>query len=439
MSSLFINDCMAALRQGYTENYNALTEQFRSLDTEELYGRVLEQMESKARRYKTERAVDGIMFTNLLTKGCPKWLEHGQVTGCSFCNYFHDIMPQITLMSVLKEKSEHHYQEAVIQSFHMLRVSNKKSTVIEGITGFDNFNTNEVPSTLPERIAAIIKENDHIRPFQYVFETRASSVTADKLAHWKKWFGRRAMIELGIETGDDWLRNHWLNKGITTAQVENAIALIHQASWKTSGNLLLGIPGLSVQEALSSFLESVHWLKGLEADHIVFSPITRKTGTLQDVLYRFRDNPHLERLGIVYGEQTGNLPITAFMETIIRLHGEGLQFFKDIYVSPISWYNYTTSILQSESNPERKAFLIKAVKMLNHYLFVAKDLSVIEEFCSLHRHTDEYRHYARLGQAPAGSSRQEQLHAAAGEMAKELWPDGWRLRLGQFESELALY
>lgn len=438
MRDLFINQCMVSVRQDYTEEYKRLSEQLRMLSAEELYKKVITHIKRKSGRYKTE-LVDGIMFTNLLTSGCPRWVQNGQVTGCSFCNYVHELMPQITMMSVLKEKSRHYYDEAVVQSFILLRVNNKTNAAVEGITGFDNFNTDEVPESVLESISEIIEANDHIKPFQYIFESRASSISLEKLTGWKNKIKRRASIELGIETSDEWLRNHWFNKDISNKQVEEAVISIKKVGWKTSGNILLGIPGLTVDQSVSSFFASVKWLKQLNFDHIIFSPLTRKVNTLQDILYRLKDKKRLRDMGIVYGEQTGNLPVTVLMEVIIRMEEENSRLFKDIFISPISWHYYKKGVLGSERGRKNRTFLNKAFAALEEY-FTARSLSVISGFISQYRNTEEYMFYNRMGSDAGGkTSKTDCLRALGEEITGLLWPGDYNDRVEAFNRELQNY
>ena len=79
------------------------------------------------------------------------------------------------------------------------------------------------------------------QPFSYIFETRASSITSEKLNMLKKYLppNSRAIIEFGVETSNEWIRNHWLNKNISNEQICNAIELVRSFGYKSSADVLL--------------------------------------------------------------------------------------------------------------------------------------------------------------------------------------------------------
>jgi anaerobic magnesium-protoporphyrin IX monomethyl ester cyclase len=59
-------------------------------------------------------------------------------------------------------------------------------------------------------------------------------------------------VRMGIESGNDQLRNQVLNKRITTEQIQNAARLIKKHGIKIATNSILGIPGETVDTALQT-------------------------------------------------------------------------------------------------------------------------------------------------------------------------------------------
>jgi anaerobic magnesium-protoporphyrin IX monomethyl ester cyclase len=59
-------------------------------------------------------------------------------------------------------------------------------------------------------------------------------------------------VRMGIESGNEQLRNQVLNKGITTEQIQNAARLIKKHGIKLSTNSILGIPGETIGTALQT-------------------------------------------------------------------------------------------------------------------------------------------------------------------------------------------
>ena len=66
------------------------------------------------------------------------------------------------------------------------------------------------------------------KPIVGLVQVRADSVTDTKVKLWKRVVKKRMTLGVGVATGDEWIRNHWLNKKIYDSDIMNCISIAHQ-------------------------------------------------------------------------------------------------------------------------------------------------------------------------------------------------------------------
>jgi radical SAM enzyme (TIGR01210 family) len=135
--------------------------------------------------------------------------------------------------------------------------------------------------------------------------------------------GRKVYIELGIETTNDFLLKHAINKGICLSQMKSSVMLIHEYCTYAIANIGIGIPFISERENIRQAQGSV--LKALEFgfDNIILFPYHVKPGTLLEVLFQNR--------------RYSSVSLWSLVETLSGLPSEYLPKVN------ISWYkNYYT-------------------------------------------------------------------------------------------------
>ena len=327
---------------------------------------------------------DGSNLNLFPTSGCPHKFQkvHQQQTitgGCSMCNYHSEFLDSIAAMQVLREKDSAAYAKIMKQSFLKKRGRKPEPNLIELVSGYDMFSEKELPEEAAE---ALFKKTKGRGLFKtdpkggYVLEARADSIVQNRkrLEKFRKIFGNVPVeIEIGVEVGDgkngiyDFLRNNWLNKNVSSEDIEEAISLCHQYDFKIQTNVLVGIPGLTEYHARQAAIATVGWLVNQKPDSILLLPLNQKKYTLQDTI-RNLENDELERRGISYGRHTGTTWFYTLARTIGDLTAANQEIKEKLKLAQIS--PNTNSI---ENYPVYNArpdcvCTTKAVELLSPYL-----------------------------------------------------------------------
>lgn len=258
---------------------------------------------------------------NLLSCGICSYRLKNNFAGCSMCDYEDKNLMDKIYMTALREKNVKLFTKAIINNFTNTRGERSYPNIFELISSYDVFSDNEFPEELFFEMFVsnklFLKE-----PFCYIFETRASSVTIEKLNIIKKYLPKnsRVIIEFGVETSNEWIRNHWLNKNINNEQIFEAIDCIHRFGYKASADVLIGIPGLLELQHIKMFTDTILWLDKIGADQMVVLPLNRKDYTLQGIIYKYLKNDTiLLDSGLVQGEHTGVPWLTTIVSAIYNV------------------------------------------------------------------------------------------------------------------------
>ena len=214
------------------------------------------------------------------TIGCQHQIKADKIAGCSFCNWDSSRMKEIAHLAKLREKNVKLYADTIKFSFQRIRGENCTATLIEQMSVHDILNEKQYPQ---EAFHIMFKESGVYRntPQIGIISARADSVTAEKVKMWRTGLKRSLTIGRGVECGNEFLRNHWLNKKITNENLKNATDIIHKEGGKVCANILLGLPGLSEDIALPLFLDTCQYvLNELQVDYVLISPLINKENTL---------------------------------------------------------------------------------------------------------------------------------------------------------------
>ena len=165
---------------------------------------------------------------------------------------------------------------------------------IRFITGFNTLSENELPDVFVDMLS---KEAAEIKKSRLcAFDTRADSVKPERLRKWKNLFGENTGVNIGVESSNEWLRNHWIGKKIRNGSLKNAVDIIKSEDMLSSMSILLGIPGLSELQSIAVFLDSLDFVISLNPDRIVLSPTMCQKYTLQNYIKdNFRTEEHVFR------------------------------------------------------------------------------------------------------------------------------------------------
>jgi len=238
---------------------------------------------------------------NLLpTCGCDHHYNNGKFTGCSMCNYHSHSIRETAIMRAVRNRDEELYARVLKQGFINKRGYVYEHTGEEVITGYNFLSDIE----FPQKAYELLFENDPVykkRPFLFSFETRIDSITTEKLATVRKYLDKgRILVESGIETGNEWIRNHWLNKNTNNNGIEHAIQLCHTNKMRFKGNVIFGIPGFCEKDSINDFIQTILWLDDIGCDYITAMILNQKEYTLQNYLAGLAQrNPEpFEKIGI---------------------------------------------------------------------------------------------------------------------------------------------
>ena len=309
---MFIDRVMTKIWEPVTKQYKEAYDEAMSFSAEQLYQKHLSH---KMKFYP----YIGLTMNYIDTIGCPYRARGGSFSGCSMCDFQSERVTTQARLLALRDKDPNLYAKAVLDAFLNARGDDATSSVIENLSGYDSLDLNEVPEELCEKLFGRDLFSD--QPFITNVETRASTITRQRLEKFSKTVSgkKRISIDFGVEVGDEWLRNNWLNKNLTNEQIINATNDLHDYNFKAVGNIIFGVPGLTEEQSIQIFLDTVVWMDSIGIDKIVLHVLNRKKYTLQGFLYANLSNePELLDLGLAQREHTG-LP---WIFTVIRAINE---------------------------------------------------------------------------------------------------------------------
>ena len=296
---MLIKEVMSHVWKEKNDEYEKLIREAALLDAEEIYQRVRDMKMT----YYTYPGT----YMNLITCSVCSYRLDNHFAGCSMCNYENEDLQHKVYMTLLRKKNKDLYIKAIVDHFHNTRGEQVKPDVYELFSGYDIFSEKEFPEEVFEQMLG--KNKLFIKkPLGYIFEARASSITQEKLNTLKKYTSDkdRIYIEFGVEVADEWIRNHWLNKGLSNDEIINAIQSIHRAGFYACADVLLGIPGLTEEQSINHFIQTIVWLNQLGVDQFVILPLNRKELTLQGILHKhLSEDRELVTLGLAQRDHTG--------------------------------------------------------------------------------------------------------------------------------------
>lgn len=119
-----------------------------------------------------------------------------------------------------------------------------------------------------------------------LFETHYATVDLERLKLIKLILpGKNILIEMGLESSNDWVLRHSLNKYMDLRELTKKIDLIHTMGMNVILNVFLGAPLLTSEQQLDDSLQTIRWAFANGADEIVVFPSNIKPGTKLWQLY----------------------------------------------------------------------------------------------------------------------------------------------------------
>ena len=434
---MFMENVIACIWKPVADEFCSSYQKAAALPSEKLFKNLTDEM--KQINF-AELRDEWFVMTNLPVTGCMHCIKNGRFAGCSFCDYYSHTAEPLARVTALKDKSPDLYAKLISLSFKMTRGNHCEPAIVEYVSGHDTLSpeimTKEVYDEI-DKMGEMFKS----KALYTFFETRASNITVERIEKWKKHIGdkvsKRIVVEFGVETGNEWIRNHWLNKNITDADIKAAIKQTHEVGLYTAASIIIGLPGLNDAQSARIFIKSFLKLYDMGTDFIICVPLVRKGRTLQDYLYdALKDNEKLIKTGAVKGEHTGMPWIVTVLESICEILKERPGAERKMILGPVYFRPYLKKMsLMKREKPEEKMTL-QIIEGLEHYGKWKKP----EELFRLQeemRQNEIYQKYLELLKYQAKSySLEGVMKMTVKELAKELWSDSWKEQEKAFIEEL---
>jgi len=286
MIKIFIEEIVKKIWREETELYNTIYNRIIETNIWKVYEETIEEIR--------KNAVNGIESkeyteTILETMGCTYCCKKGVFCGCSMCDWDSLLINMMAHMSVLRKRNIDLYAKAVRFSFSYIRGEQVRGNTIEEIAVHNAF----CDWQMPNEVIKELFENNSVyerTPAVGILQARASSINIERICQWKKIYKKVVSIGIGVECSDEWLRIHWLNKGINNKQIIDALHLIKEGRCNTNANVLLGMPGFTERQSIEEFEETIGWLyNNPDVDLITVSPLVTRRKTIQGVLKNISD------------------------------------------------------------------------------------------------------------------------------------------------------
>lgn len=275
---MFIQEVMKVILKPISERYLKSKKQAEQMNAEELY----KELDSSLEVFDTnDTNMHGT--TIFVSPGCSHNVKDGMHCGCSFCDWNDSYLADPAKAKVLREKDHNLYKKLQYKSLEKLRGAGNMPKLMEEFALHDCFDDHQVSY---DELNYIFNEREIYKklPAIGLVQVRAESIDEEKIRCWKQFVRKQLTLGVGVETGHEWLRNHWLNKNLTDDTLEEAIKIAHESGVKVCVNLLIALPGLTDKQSVEVFVESMKKLYSMDCDSIMISPLVCKKYTLQNTI-----------------------------------------------------------------------------------------------------------------------------------------------------------
>lgn len=426
MIQIFIKEIVKKIYQPVTLEFQQKFNEINLLPMENVYKNTLSIIDN---HIAGKSANKWINMRSLATNGCPHSIKNKVFEGCSFCDYHSSGTYFLALMTVLREKDLSLYKKAVLHSYEKSLEKIPLSKCVEFISAYDSFNEDELPNN-----GFLNRENNKEKNILFYFvETRASSITNEKLAIWKNKIGKHKVIEFGVEVGNEWIRNHWLNKNILDEDIFLSYIKIKKNNLLVCSDILLGIPGYTDKQSLEIFKATYKLLMQKKSDFILCSPLFPKGYTLQNYIRNeLKDNKECKNIGIVTGTWTGMPHIYMILEAFYWVVINFPESADKLLLSTVHFPPYMEEVYKMNGNNTEHFKLIERA-LLDYKLNKVSVLEMREKICktsSYKRYLEDYEKQKSLEDLPLT------MLTLGIELAKKLYGDRWKVMVKDFEIEL---
>lgn len=220
----------------------------------------------------------GKEFTIILkTKGC-SWAL-GEYGGCSMCGYIQDA----ALEDIEADSIKAQFDYALEQKKEEI-INDKDDYILKIFNSGSFFDDEEMNPEVREYIYESIAKINKIK--ELVVESRVEYLSSKKLKKIKNDLQNKYIeIGIGLETVDDYIRNRYVNKGLTYKEFLEAVSLCKEHDIGVKAYLLLKPPFLSEKSAIDDAANSIRTLIKLGIETISLNPLNIQKGSLAEKLW----------------------------------------------------------------------------------------------------------------------------------------------------------
>lgn len=119
-----------------------------------------------------------------------------------------------------------------------------------------------------------------------ILETHYTTITEEKCLWLTKQLSKKdIVVEIGLESVNDFVQQNCLNKMIDLEMLKNKINLLHKYDISVTANVFLGAPFLNEAEQIKDAGDTVLWAIDHDINSIVIFPANIRKDTLLDFLY----------------------------------------------------------------------------------------------------------------------------------------------------------
>ena len=203
----------------------------------------------------------------LQTRGC-SWMQQ---SGCSMCGYFTD--------SALKEVSD----EALLTQIENAVEKYSDQPIIKIFNSGSFLDESEISK---QAQIQIIKRLSKLSAKKIAVESRPQYITKEPLIQIKKNLSpQRFEIGIGLESSNDFIRTHAINKGFSFATYKKATKMVHDQNMSVKTYVLIKPPFLTEQEAIDDSIHTIHDIADF-TDVISLNPTNVQRYTVVEYLWK---------------------------------------------------------------------------------------------------------------------------------------------------------
>ncbi len=146
------------------------------------------------------------------------------------------------------------------------------------------FDHDEINNQVREHMYKKISEVSKIK--EVVVESRVDYITREKLVIMRNSLqDKHVEIGIGLETADDHIRQHYINKGLTLDAFKKALNTCIENNIGVKAYLLLKPPFLNEQSAIDDCVNSIRTCIDLNVNTISINPLNIQKGSLAEYLW----------------------------------------------------------------------------------------------------------------------------------------------------------